>query len=229
MSTMGTRCYGQFCGVARALELVGERWALLIVRDLIGGPKRFTNLRHGLPRIATNVLSNRLKELERGGVIARRLSPEPGGPVLYELTDYGRELEDVVAGLGRWGEKSLGEPRPGDTLSAYSLAPWLRGHFGAERARGVRATYELRVGGDVLVGIRVDDGRLDIDQGLPQTPDLSIETDVGTLGGLIAGDLSASQAIAKKAVRLSGDRRLFTRFVRAFSSTRSEPPVKAAS
>lgn len=227
MSTMRTRCYGQFCGVARALELVGERWALLIVRDLIGGPKRFTDLRHGLPRIPTNVLSNRLKELERGGVIARRLSPEPGGPVLYELTEYGRELEDVVAGLGRWGAKSLGEPRPGDTLSVHSLAPWLRGQFAAKQARDVRATYELRVEGDVLVGIRIDNGRLDITEGSPPRPDLIIETDLGTLGALIVGDLSASQAIAKKAVGLSGNRRLFTRFARAFSPPRSQP-VQAA-
>src|SRR5215207_6969550 len=99
---MSNRTFGQYCGLARALELVGERWALLVVRDLVLGPKRFTDLRRGLPRIPTNVLSARLRELEEAGVVRRRVLPRPASSVVYELTEYGRELDEVVLPLGRW-------------------------------------------------------------------------------------------------------------------------------
>ena len=104
------RNYGQFCGVARALDIIGERWALLIVRDLLVGPKRFTDLRRGLPRIPTNVLSARLKELEMSGVLRRQLLPRPAKGVGYELTDHGRGLEASLVALGLWGAKSIGRP-----------------------------------------------------------------------------------------------------------------------
>jgi DNA-binding HxlR family transcriptional regulator len=103
---MARRTYGQSGGLAYALEIIGERWALLIVRDLLEGPRRFTDLRSGLPRIATNVLSARLKQFETAGVVRRRVLPRPDGSVVYELTDYGRELEDVVVSLDRWGARS---------------------------------------------------------------------------------------------------------------------------
>src|SRR5215468_10514447 len=109
---MSKRAYGQFCGLAHALELVGERWALLIVRDLLVAPKRYTDLRRGLPRIPTNILSARLKSLEQADVVRRRIMPRPEGSIVYELTEYGRGLEDIVLSLGRWGALSLGEPRP---------------------------------------------------------------------------------------------------------------------
>src|SRR5215470_4843058 len=108
---MATRTYGQYCGFARALEVVGERWAMLVIRDLLVSPKRFTDLHNGLPGIPTNVLTARLKELEQAGVIQRRVLPRPTGSVIYELTEYGAELENVVVQLGRWGAKSLGDPR----------------------------------------------------------------------------------------------------------------------
>src|SRR6266508_2398186 len=117
---MTKRHYGQFCGLAHALELVGERWALLIVRDLVPGPKRFTDLRRGLLRIPTNILSARLKELEGDGIVHRRVLPRPDGSVVYELTDYGTELEDVVLRLGLWGARSLCQPRPEDVVTPDS-------------------------------------------------------------------------------------------------------------
>src|SRR2546421_12497777 len=98
-----TRSYQQFCGIARALDLAGERWALLVVRELVLGPKRFTDLRAGLPGIGSNVLAARLKELEQNGVVARRRLPPPAASAVYELTEYGRELEEVVLAFGRWG------------------------------------------------------------------------------------------------------------------------------
>lgn len=129
---MGSRTYGQFCGLARALEIVGERWALLIVRDLAVGPKRFTDLRQGLPKIPTNVLSTRLKELEQSDVVRRRVLPRPAAAVVYELTEYGRGLEDIVIRLGRWGARTLGEPRQDEIVTPDSMIMALRATFRPE-------------------------------------------------------------------------------------------------
>src|SRR3954451_13536536 len=114
---MTERSYGQFCGLARALDLVGERWALLLIRDLLVSPKRFTDLRRGLPKIPSNILSDRLKELEEAGGVERRIVPRPSGAVVYQLTEYGNELEDTVLALGRWGAKILGEPRQSEIVT----------------------------------------------------------------------------------------------------------------
>ncbi|MFN2460621.1 MAG: winged helix-turn-helix transcriptional regulator, partial [Candidatus Velthaea sp.] len=126
---MKARGYGQYCGFARALEVVGERWTLLIVRDLLVEPKRFTDLLRGLPGIPSNILTARLKELEHGGIVRRRLLPRPARGVVYELTEYGRELEPVVIELGRWGAKNLGDPRLDETVTADSLVTALRTTF----------------------------------------------------------------------------------------------------
>lgn len=101
---MATRAYGQYCGFSRALELVGERWAMLVIRDLLVSPKRFSDLQRGLPKIPSNILTARLKELEQNGLVERRAMPRAqGGGVVYELTRDGRDLEDAVLTLGRWG------------------------------------------------------------------------------------------------------------------------------
>src|SRR3954465_4548272 len=133
------RNYGQFCGVARALDMVGERWALLIVRDLLMGPKRFTDLRRGLPRIPTNVLTARLQELEEAGVVRRRILPRPASSVVYELTEYGGEWGESVLLLGRWGAQSLGERRSDEIVTADSMIMALRTTFHPEAAHGLRA------------------------------------------------------------------------------------------
>src|SRR5919199_1965193 len=124
-----SRTYDQFCGVAHALDLVGERWALLVVRDLILGPKRFTDLRRGLPRIGTNVLAARLKELEQAGVVQRRVLPPPAASTVYELTDYGRELEGPLLALGRWGARSLGPRQDGQALRSEWFGVALKAFF----------------------------------------------------------------------------------------------------
>src|ERR1700730_12979598 len=126
---MAKRAYGQFCGLARAVELLGERWALLVVRDLLVGPKRFTDLRCGLPRIPTNVLSDRLRELEDAGVVHRRVLPRPAGSIVYELTEYGAQLDDIVLSLGRWGAQRLGEPGPDEIITTDSMIIALRSTF----------------------------------------------------------------------------------------------------
>jgi DNA-binding HxlR family transcriptional regulator len=219
---MTSRTYGQFCGVAHAMELVGERWALLVVRDLIPGPKRFTDLRNGLPRIPTNILSARLKELEGSGVIQRRLLPRPQGSVVYELTDYGRELEDVVLRLGLWGARSLGRPRPDDVVTADSLIMALRTTYVPDAAGGLHVGYELRVG-DVVVHARIDDGAVEVARGPLPDPDLVIETGA-ELRALLAREIGPGEAGAGGHVRLTGDSALLERFVEVFRI----PPAPSA-
>lgn len=211
---MSGRTYGSYCGIAYALELVGERWALLVVRDLILGPKRFTDLRRGLPRIPSNVLSARLKELEVAGIVRRRLLPRPESGVVYELSDYGRELEDVVLRLGLWGARTLGEPRPEDTVNADSMMLALRATFRPEAARGLRASYELRLG-EIVFHARVDKGRLEVGEGPLPDADLTLETDL-TLRLLMSGELSPGEAVETGKVRISGKRELLERFVEIF-------------
>jgi DNA-binding HxlR family transcriptional regulator len=124
---VAARSYGQYCGVTTAVELVAERWALLIIRDLLVGPRRYTDLKQGLPKIPTNILSARLKELQEGGVIRRVALARCG--LVYELTAYGSELEPIVLALGRWGFSSMGEPKDDDIVTADSLTMALRTAF----------------------------------------------------------------------------------------------------
>jgi DNA-binding HxlR family transcriptional regulator len=212
---VATRSYGQFCGFARALELVGERWALLVIRDLLLGPKRFTDLRRGLPRIPTNILSARLKELEDGAVVRRRILPRPATGVVYELTQYGQELEDIVLRLGLWGARSLGEPRPEEIVTTDSLILALRATFLPEAARELRAGYQLNLG-EVVVHARIEHGTLQTGEGPLAEADLIIETGP-PIRALLAGELSPGEAIESGSVRLTGDPGLLTRFVEVFS------------
>jgi DNA-binding HxlR family transcriptional regulator len=219
---MTSRSYGQFCGFARALELVGERWALLVVRDLVLGPKRFTDLRRGLPRIPTNILSARLKELEDAGVVRRRVLPRPATGVVYELTEYGQELEEVLLRLGLWGARSLGEPRPEDVVTTDSLILALRATFRPEAAGELQATYQLDFG-DIVVHASIDHGTLVAGEGALPEADLVIETQAA-FRPLLAGELSPAEAIGNGGVRLTGDPELLTRFVEVFRI----PPTPSA-
>jgi DNA-binding HxlR family transcriptional regulator/putative sterol carrier protein len=208
------RIYGSYCGIAYALELVGERWALLVVRDLILSPKRFTDLRRGLPRIPSNVLSARLKELEEAGIVRRRLLPRPQTGVVYELTEFGQELEEVVLRLGLWGARTLGEPRPEDTVNPDSMMLALRATFRPEAARGLRASYELRLG-EIVLHARVDKGSLEVAEGPLPDADLILETDLA-LRLLMSGDLSPRDAVKSGKVRIVGKIDLLERFAEMF-------------
>ena len=139
---MGSRSYGQYCGVTTAVELIGERWALLIVRDLLVGPRRYTDLKQGLPKIPTNILSTRLKELQEGGVVRRVALANCG--LVYELTPYGRGLEAIVLALGRWGFQQMGEPAPEDVVTGDSLTMALRTAFRPEVAASVPPSVTVR-------------------------------------------------------------------------------------
>ncbi|MBK1784861.1 winged helix-turn-helix transcriptional regulator [Prauserella cavernicola] len=212
---MGKRHYGQFCGLAHAADLVGERWALLIIRDLLVAPKRFTDLRRGLPRIPTNVLSARLKQLEAEGVVERRVLPRPDGSVVYELTDYGRDLEEIVLALGRWGARTLGEPGPDDIVTPDSLVMAMRSTFHADDAHDVRASFELRLG-DIVLGVRVDGGKLDVAEGeLTGGADLVITTGPA-IKAVMAAELTPAEAIENGSVHLEGDPALLTTFATIF-------------
>jgi DNA-binding HxlR family transcriptional regulator len=158
VATRIARGFGQYGGVARALERVGERWALLIVRDLLAGARRYSDLKVGLPRIPTNILSDRLKELQEAGVV-RRVPTVRGG---YELTTLGRALEPVVLELERWGWAVLADIGDGEVLTADALALTLRAAFRPAEALGLPPTeYVLHVN-DVSVSAIVDGASLDV-------------------------------------------------------------------
>ncbi len=208
------RTYGQFCGVARALELVGERWALLIIRDLLVGPQRFTDLRRGLPKIPTNILAARLHELEEAGVVRRRALPRPASGVVYELTAHGEELEPIVLGLGRWGAQSLGVPREEEIVTVDSMIMALRTTFQPEAARGLQARYECRFG-DIVINARIADGVLTVAAGPLPDADLVL-TAPAPINPLLTGAISPSEAIERGLVQITGDPVWLERFVTLF-------------
>lgn len=208
------RAYGQYCGFARAVEVVGERWAFLVIRDLLVGPKRFTDLHRGLPGIPTNILTARLKEMEQAGVVRRRVLPRPSGSIIYELTEYGKELEEIVVQLGRWGAKTLGVPRPDETVTVDSMVMALRSTFRPEAARKLRVSYELRMG-EIVIHARIENGKIAVAQGPLPDADLVIEAGPA-IKALLAREMTPREALASKAVQITGDRALLDRFVEVF-------------
>lgn len=215
MTSVANRAYGQYCGFSRALEIVGERWAFLIIRDLFTGPRRFSDLQRGLPGIPSNILTARLKELESSGIVRRRALPaRDGSGVVYELTDAGRDLEDTVVALSRWGAKRLGDVRPGEVVTDESMIMALRTTFRPRAAKGIRARYELRMG-PIVLHAAVRNGSLEVGKGPIEEPDLVIEAGPG-LRALMAHEISPAEAIKAKIVRVSGDRKLLKTFADMF-------------
>jgi DNA-binding HxlR family transcriptional regulator/putative sterol carrier protein len=212
MTTM--RTYGDGCAIARALDVVGERWALLVVRELLLGPKRYTDLRRGLPNASPNVLSQRLAELERAGVIRRRKLPPPAGSRVYELTEWGRELEDTVMSLGHWAARSP-TPLPDGPVGADSLVLALRGRFDAGAADGLRARYDLRLGDDRF-RIDVADGQVELARGVADDADATIDTDPDTLAAVLWGGRPLAAAQHAETLKVDGDKSAVERFVALF-------------
>lgn len=209
---MVSRDYGQYSGVSRAMEVVGERWALLIVRDLLVGPRRYGELAEGLPRIPTNILAARLKELQAAGVIRRMPRSRV---IVYELTPYGRELEPVVLALGAWGFKALGEPREEQIITPDSMTIDLRTAFRPLVAATLPSTaYAARLGTTELL-IRVDGSILDVERG-DGPADLAFATGPD-IRRLISGELAPDRAIATGVVEvLHGRGELLDRFATTF-------------
>lgn len=219
---MAARSYGQYCGVTTAVELIGERWALLIVRDLLVGPRRYTDLKQGLPRIPTNILSTRLKELQEGGVVRR--VPLLNCGLVYELTPYGRSFEPIMLALGRWGFQAMGDPDEGDVVTADSLTMALRTAFVTESA--LDAEYELHVG-DVALRASVRDGELRVAQLTPPAPPVGGripegEPDAVIVAGpgirrLVGGEVTPAEALAQDLVAVArGDEALLESFADTF-------------
>ena len=208
------RTYGDRCGIARALDLVGERWALLVVRELLLGPKRFTDLREGLPHVSPDVLSQRLRELEDSDVLRRAKLPPPAGSRVYELTDRGLELEPVILALGRWGS---GAPfPPGDAkLGSDSAVIALMTVFDPSAADGLNASYELRLGKDRFRA-RVAAGRIEFARGSAEEPDATIETDPETLSAVLWQGRRLAEAERAGDLRIEGSRRAATRLLALF-------------
>ena len=209
--------YEDPCGVARALDLVGDRWALLVVRELIFGPKRFTQLRSGLHSVSPNVLTQRLRELEDGGLVRREVLDPPASVAIYELSERGRALEAVLTELGRWGNK---EPMTtSNELSVSALLLALKTVF--DPASAVDATYALRVDGEWFRMI-VKDCSIDIACGRAEHADVSLETDVATLRAVAFGREPLTAAEKAGRLHVTGDRRVATRLPKMFSAPKSE-------
>ncbi len=194
------RSYDQYCSAARALDVVGDRWTLLIVRELLAGPRRYTDLHADLPGVSTDVLASRLKDMERDGLTTRRRLPPPGAVYVYELTARGRELLPVLQALGTWGRPELGARRPTDAVRAHWFAlPLLR---------------ELE--GEGLVEVRLDEGCFHVHAGAadspvygdgpaPRDPDAVLTLDTPACIALSRGDLSLPEAIRDGRVEITGD------------------------
>jgi DNA-binding HxlR family transcriptional regulator len=216
------RSYGEACRFAYALDLVGERWALLVVRELLLGPKRFTDLRAGLPHASPNILSERLRELEQAGVLHRRKLPPPAASQVYELTEWGRELEPVVTQLGAWGARSPIPPEHRE-IGASSIVLALRSLFDAEAAAGVEASYELRLGEEIF-HVDIADGELELARGgAAEPPAAALETDAGTLAALLTGQLQLDAALSAGAAKLDGPKKEARRFFALFPMPEPQP------
>jgi DNA-binding HxlR family transcriptional regulator len=231
---MAQRSYNQICGVARAAELLGERWTLLVVRDLLLGPRRYTDLLAGLPGLSTNVLATRLRQLEEGGVVSRRLVPRPGSGTVYALTAYGRELEPLVIGLGLWGGKTLdpgasGRPEPG--LAVLALSRRLGVPRPADPLTVVVDLEELGVFSIVLGGVQDEHDGQPV-RGRAPDPDLVLRTDVATLWDLYDGQRSLDELEAAGLVHTVGTAEAHGHLARALApggASGTGPPTRAGS
>jgi DNA-binding HxlR family transcriptional regulator/putative sterol carrier protein len=208
------RTYGDGCAIAGGLDVIGERWALLVVRELLLGPKRYTDLQRGLPNASPNVLSERLRELERDGVIRRRKLPPPAGSRVYELTAWGRELEAIVVSLGHWAARSTAPPSDAP-VGVDSVIIALRSRFDSGAADGLHARYELRLSEDRFQ-IVVADGEVEVTRGDVDRADATITTDPGTLAAVLWGDESLTDARRSGAVIIEGNLGAARRFFRLF-------------
>ncbi|MFC4498032.1 MULTISPECIES: winged helix-turn-helix transcriptional regulator [Streptomyces] len=194
------RSYDQYCSAARALDVVGDRWTLLIVRELLAGPRRYTDLHADLPGVSTDVLAGRLKDMERDGLATRRRLPPPGAAYVYELTGRGRELLPVLQALGKWGEGELGERRPTDAVRAHWFAlPLLRGLEG-------EGLVEVRLEeGDFHLHVGAEDGPVYGAGAAPREPDARLSLDAGTCTAVARGELGVLDAVRAGRIEVGGD------------------------
>jgi len=211
----GKRSYGDACGIARALDVVGERWALMVVRELLLGPKRFTDLRAGLPHVSPDVLAQRLRDLEQAGIAERRRLPPPYASQIYELTARGRALEPVLIELGRWGGANAPAPCAEASMSLDAHVVSLRTLFDPVRAGDFAARVELRLG-EERFRVVIADGEIEAERGELPDPDAVVETDPRTLIEVLHGHRPLAAALAAGTMRFAGDKRAAKRFTQLF-------------
>jgi DNA-binding HxlR family transcriptional regulator len=198
------RSYGQYCAVAKALDVVGNRWTLLVVRELLGGPRRFGDLIDGLPGIGTNLLSERLRELQDADVIEKRTLPPPAGSTVYELTDRGRALGGVAIALAWWGYEYLGAPAKGDEFRAHWFMVVGQAAFRPQAAGDARITCEMRTSETDVSHFRIEDGQFRIFQGPAADPDITLSGAPRDFIELFTGQVAPEKAVANN-IELDGD------------------------
>ena len=212
---MPKRSYKQYCSLATALDLVGERWSLLILRELLLGPRRFTDLAQNLPGMGSNLLTDRLKEMERSGLIRKAPRRTSGGGSGYELTAEGLELEPAVLQLIRWGVTRLGKPKRAQTFRAGWTILAMKARFDPASARGMRESLEYRIGDEVFHA-RMAGGKLQIGRGPARNPTLILTTDEKTFQQLTSGELDAGKALKSGKIQLKGKLQTLIKSSRVF-------------
>ncbi|MGN6571736.1 MAG: winged helix-turn-helix transcriptional regulator [Pseudolabrys sp.] len=217
--------YEDACGAAHALELVGDRWALLVIRELLLGPKRFGDLRAGLPGISANVLTQRLEELEANAVVVRRKLPPPASAWVYDLTPWGQEAEEIVKVIGRWAARSPSHD-PSLPISISSTIMSMRTMFAADRAAGLSGTLGFKLGREEFVAT-LSKGRLAIVRGEAGDADVVVTGDQQALAGAIYGGVPLAALEKSGALTVRGDRALFERYIGLFPLPPKAPDAKA--
>ncbi len=205
------RSYDEYCAIAKSLDLVGDRWTLLIVRELaFRGPSRYTDVRNGLPGIASNLLAERLRELERVGVVAREDAPPPIASTLFRLTPRGEELRPVLEGLIRWGIPLMAEPSQGDVVHSHWLAWALELMLTDDNPAAPPVVIELQTGDEPIV-IEARDGAVHTRLGAADSPDATLSGPPTPILGLLLGILELADAEAG-GISYQGDVSVLSRF-----------------
>ena len=208
----GKRTYGDACGIARALDVLGERWALMIVRELLLGPKRFTDLRSGLPHVSADVLSQRLRGLEAAGIVERRTLPPPAPAKVYDLTPSGRDIEPVLIELGRWGGTHTPSAPEECGMSLDSHIVSMRTLFDPELARGFEARVQLDVDGHPFRA-EVSGRKLEIERGTDPAPEATIRVGPRTLIDVLHGHRELGEVMAAGDLEIEGDEAVAARLL----------------
>ena len=211
--------YQQYCALARALDVAGDRWTLLIVRELVSGARRFTDLINGLPGISRKLLTERLRALERDGIIVRRELEPPTARQVYELTDDGRDLAEAMGPLMAWGVRRLGDREGTDSFRARWPAVGMALLADREAARGVSETYQFVVGPSAF-HLTVDDGSIQLHEGRAQNAAVTLTTDEETWADIASGKITASSARATGALTVAGDPQATKRLRKIFRRKR---------
>jgi DNA-binding HxlR family transcriptional regulator len=209
------RAYQEYCAIARSLDLLGQRWTLLVVRDLFLGPQRYTDLQAGLPGIASDILTARLRTLEDEGLVRRRVLPPPAPATVYELTEAGRRLGPLIRALGEVGLTLLDTPAPGQPINPGPVVMSLNLVFRTDEAGGVNETYGLKLDGRAFT-VEVDGDTVTTERGAPASPAATLRTDSRTLVGLVRGETTTAAAEAGGDLEVEGDRAALNRFAALF-------------